>query len=132
MFYSDSTTLGNSNLKPESAVAIELGLRYTSSMFSFSAAYFNRNSEDLIDYVKDTADAKWKANNIQEVTTGGFELESTLKYNLSSLTQNIRLGYTYIDDDVKGVTEYTFFSLFNQFFEKTISPSDPSINGPTV
>ena len=51
-------------MKPESAVAVELGLRYTSSIFSFSAAYFNLNSEDLIDYVKDTEVARWEANNI--------------------------------------------------------------------
>jgi iron complex outermembrane receptor protein len=137
LFYSDSTTLGNANLKPESAVAIELGLRYTSSMFSFSAAYFNRNSEDLIDYVKDTADAKWEANNIQEVTTGGFELESTLKYNLSSLPQNIRLGYTYIDDDVKGVTEYTFSrysinSLKNHFTIRSLNQWSNSITSGVV
>ena len=108
LFYSDSTTIGNANLKPESAVAVELGLRYTSSMFSFSAAYFNRNSENLIDYVKDTEAARWEANNIQEVTTGGFEFESTFKYTFSIHPQSFRLGYTYIDDDVKGVMEYNF------------------------
>jgi len=99
LFYSDSTTIGNANLKPESAVAVELGLRYTGSIFSFSAAYFNRNSEDLIDYVKDTEAARWEANNIQEVTTGGFEFESTFKYTFSIHPQSFRLGYTYIDDE---------------------------------
>lgn len=108
LYYSDRTTLGNENLKPESAVAAELGLRYTNSTFSFNAAYFTRNSENLIDYVKDAEEALWEANNIQEVTTSGFELETTINYPLFDQNQSLRVGYTYIDDDVQGVTEYEF------------------------
>ena len=137
LFYSDSTTIGNANLKPESAVAVELGLRYTSSMFSFSAAYFNRNSENLIDYVKDTEAARWEANNIQEVTTGGFEFESTFKYTFSIHPQSFRLGYTYIDDDVKGVTEYNFSrysinSLKNHFTLRSFNQWSNTISSGIV
>lgn len=108
LYYSDRTTLGNENLKPESALAAELGFRFTNSISSLNAAYFIRNSENLIDYVKDTEEALWVANNIQEVTTEGFELEYSYNYSLFKQPQSIRLGYTYIDDDVKGVTEYNF------------------------
>ena len=137
LFYSDSTTIGNANLKPESAVAVELGLRYTGSMFSFSAAYFNRNSEDLIDYVKDTEAARWEANNIQEVTTGGFEFESTFKYTFSIHPQSFRLGYTYIDDEVKGVTEYNFSrysinSLKNHFTLRSFNQWSNTISSGIV
>jgi iron complex outermembrane receptor protein len=108
LYYNDRTTLGNPDLKPESALALELGARYVNTNFSLSAAYFNRNSENLIDYVKDTEDALWEANNIQEVTTSGFEFESNISYLISKLPQSLRIGYTYINDDVKGVTEYNF------------------------
>ena len=108
LYYSDRTTLGNENLKPESALAAELGFRFTNSISSLNAAYFIRNSENLIDYVKDTEEALWVANNIQEVTTEGFELEYSYNYSLFKQPQSVRLGYTYIDDDVKGVTEYNF------------------------
>ena len=137
LFYSDSTTIGNANLKPESAVAVELGLRYTGSIFSFSAAYFNRNSEDLIDYVKDTEAARWEANNIQEVTTGGFEFESTFKYTFSIHPQSFRMGYTYIDDEVKGVTEYNFSrysinSLKNHFALRSFNQWSNTISSGIV
>ena len=137
LFYSDSTTIGNANLKPESAVAVELGLRYTGSMFSFSVAYFNRNSEDLIDYVKDTEAARWEANNIQEVTTGGFEFESIFKYTFSIHPQSFRLGYTYIDDEVKGVTEYNFSrysinSLKNHFTLRSFNQWSNTISSGIV
>ena len=108
LYYNDRTTLGNPDLKPESALALELGARYVNTNFSFSAAYFNRNSENLIDYVKDTEDALWEANNIQEVTTSGFEFESNISYSINKQPQSLRIGYTYINDDVKGVTEYNF------------------------
>jgi vitamin B12 transporter len=50
----------------------------------------------------------WEANNIQEVTTSGFEFESNISYSISKQLQSLRIGYTYINDDVKGVTEYNF------------------------
>mgnify|MGYP001400536836 CR=1 FL=1 len=126
LFYSDRTTSGNENLKPESALAAELGFRHTNSTYSFSAAYFIRNPENLIDYVKDREEALWVANNIQKVTTKGFELEYNHNYSLFNQPQSFRLGYTYIDDDVKGVSEYNFSrysinSLKNHFILKSFN-----------
>ena len=137
LFYNSSQTQGNPNLKPERATAAELGFRYSTANFSFSSAYFIRNSENLIDYVKNTEEALWEANNIQEVTTGGFELESTFKYTFSTHPQSFRLGYTYIDDDVKGVTEYTFSrysinSLKNHFTIRSINQWSNSISSGIV
>ena len=137
LFYNSPQTQGNPNLKPERATAAELGFRYSTANFSFSSAYFIRNSENLIDYVKNTEEALWEANNIQEVTTGGFELESTFKYTFSTHPQSFRLGYTYIDDDVKGVTEYTFSrysinSLKNHFTIRSINQWSNSISSGIV
>ena len=137
LFYSDRTTTGNPNLKPESATAAELGLRYNSSNFSFSGAYFIRNSENLIDYVKNTEEALWEANNIQEVTTDGFELESNFKYSFLEQPQSFRLGYTYIDDQVKGAAEYNFSrysinSLKNHLTLRSINQWSNSISSGVV
>ena len=137
LYYSDRTTLGNPDLKPESALASELGIRYVTSNFSISAAYFNRNSEDLIDWVKDTEEALWEANNIQEVTTRGFEVESKLSYSFLEKPQSIRIGYTYIDDDVKGVTGYNFSrysinSLKNHFTLKAFNTWPKSFSSTVV
>ncbi len=108
LYYSDRTTLGNANLKPESAIATEFGIRYSGDFFSFSSIYFNRSSKDLIDYVKNTEDALWEANNIQRVTTTGYEFNTQYKYRFGEKPQSIQLGYTYIDDNVKGVVNYAF------------------------
>lgn len=108
LYYSDRTTLGNAKLKPENAIATEFGIRYTGETFTFSTNYFNRNSKDLIDYVKNLEEDLWTANNIQRVVTTGLELDTQYKYRFKENPQSIQLGYTYIDDNIKGVANYNF------------------------
>ena len=137
LYYSSPEISGNENLKPESAVATELGLRYINTIFSFNAAYFIRNSENLIDYVKNTGDILWQANNIQEVTTQGFEFETNINYVVAEQPQVLRLGYTYIDDDVKGVTQYEFSrysinSLKNHFTLRSFNQWSNTISSGIV
>ena len=102
LYYSDRTTVGNENLNPESATSTELGLKYNSSNFKFSAALFNRNAKNIIDYVKTSEDDLWKAENIGSLTTKGFEFDISYSfkstYSLSNVN-SISLGYTNINDD---------------------------------
>ena len=79
----------------------------------------------------------WEANNIQEVTTRGFEVESKLSYTFLEKPQSIRIGYTYIDDDVKGVTGYNFSrysinSLKNHFTIKAFNTWSKSFSSTVV
>ena len=101
LFYSDPTTIGNENLEPEEALTQELGIKYTKGNFSGSIAIFNRDSNNLIDYVKDKSDDLWEATNIQDLNTIGLEANASFNYTLSGFTQNIALGYTYLDEDLK-------------------------------
>ena len=102
LYYSDRTTVGNENLNPESATSTELGLKYNSSNFKFSAALFNRNAKNIIDYVKVSENDLWKAENIGSLTTKGFEFDISYSfkstYSLSNVN-SISLGYTNINDD---------------------------------
>ena len=52
LYYSDNTTDGNPNLKPEEAFAQEIGLKYNSGRFTTSIAMFNRDATNLIDYIR--------------------------------------------------------------------------------
>ena len=101
LFYSDPTTIGNENLDPEEALTEELGIKYTKGSFSGSIALFNRDSNNLIDYVKDKSDDLWEATNIQDLNTIGLEANASLNYMMSGFNQNISLGYTYLDEDLK-------------------------------
>ena len=100
LYYSDRTTLGNPNLKPEEAFSKEVGLRYTGEGFQIYTAYFNRKAKNLIDYVKFNESDLWQATNLRELITTGGEMELSYRFRLRKQNQNIRLGYTYLIDDL--------------------------------
>ena len=103
LFYSDRTTLGNPDLKPEEALNKELGLRFNSNPLRFYLAYFERQAENLIDYVKATEESLWEATNIRSVTTQGFEMEMNYPFLIGKKEQFLKLGYTYLSDDLSEV-----------------------------
>jgi len=101
LFYTDRTTIGNPDLKPEEALAKELGLRFTSQALTFYVAYFDRQAENLIDYVKATAEDLWEATNIRSVNTQGVEMELQYPFIIGKQPQVLKWGYTYLTDDLK-------------------------------
>jgi iron complex outermembrane receptor protein len=112
MFYIGPTTLGNPNLEPESALSEEIGMKLNTNKFLFDIALFNRKSDNLIDWTKDNEGDKWETRNFSEVKTKGIETNLNYKFNLKKYTQNINIGYTYIDDDIiDNDVEYTQYSL---------------------
>lgn len=119
MYYKSATTIGNSNLEPEKAFAQEIGFKWNSSRFEASVTAFNRNSNHLIDYVKMVVTDKWQAQNIQDVTTKGFETQLLYKFTVNSLDQKVQIGYSFIEDDVKHSTynfsQYALNSMKHQF-----------------
>ncbi len=100
LFYSDLNTEGNANLKPEKALSQEVGLRYNRARVQVYVAYFNRQATNLIDYIKSNEADKWQANNIQELTTNGFEAEMQWGFLLENQPQKLVLGYTFLKDDL--------------------------------
>ena len=110
LYYSDRTTVGNENLNPESATSTELGLKYNSSNFKFSAALFNRSAKNIIDYVKSSENDLWKAENIGSLTTKGYEFDISYSFKSSydlSNVNSISIGYTNIRDN-NYVTDINF------------------------
>ena len=118
LFYADRTSIGNENLKPEDAFSWELGLQFSAAKTSATVALFNRDTENLIDYVKFTETALWEAQNFAALSTTGFEFIGTQSYSLFGQAQKISLGYTYIDDAIKEVqvpfSRYAINSLKHQ------------------
>lgn len=74
LYYSDPTTAGNENLKPEKAYSLESGWSFSpvrNVRLSFSA--FARREMDTIDFTKITsADPKFIARNISRALAGGL------------------------------------------------------------
>ena len=134
LFYSDPTTLGNEDLNPEEAITEEIGMKYSKGQFIASMAIFNRDSNNLIDYVKETEDDLWQATNIQNLNSIGFETNASYGFEISNLKQNIAFGYTYLEENLDNLninfSRYSINSLKHHFtatyssqFSKYISQS---------
>lgn len=119
LYYSDPTTLGNEDLKPEEALTEELGLRWNKNNLQFSAAAFLRQAENLIDYIRPTEEGRFEATNVREVNTHGIELDAKIQFNLGNQPQQVQAGYVYLNDDVKSIevnsSRYTINSLRHHF-----------------
>ncbi len=126
---------GNKNLKPETAFTQELGYKYATNKVQLNASVFYRVSKDLIDYVKETAESPfYKAENLRTITTKGFELSAMMPFEVLNNMQQLKFGYTFLEDNYVGVDVYKSRYLLNntikhhltaslqtQFFKKIIN-----------
>lgn len=80
LYYSDPTTIGNPNLKPESAWSGEGGVDWTPGRrFTVSATGFYSHQHDAIDYVRANASLPWQAENLSGLRYTGVEASATWK-----------------------------------------------------
>ena len=112
LYYVGRTDLGNENLEPEKALSEEIGLKYFGEKFNAYIAVFNRSSDNLIDYTKENEADKWQATNLKSLTSTGAELNLSSSFKSGLYTQNISLGYTYLDENLNDIkTAYSKYVL---------------------
>lgn len=109
LYYKDPTTVGNANLRPESAVTFELGGEYRLPGIEFRGSVFRRNGTDMIDYLAstDTAIKVFTAANITTIEITGFEAGITFPGEVNrdeSLTQFQALKLAVNYNDVQNAT----------------------------
>lgn len=82
LYYSDPTTVGNANLKPESAWSSDLGVDWNAgAKLSFSATGFYSRQHDSIDYVRAAEQDPWQAVNLSGLAFAGVETKATWSVN---------------------------------------------------
>ena len=122
LYYNDRSTIGNSNLKPEEAFAQEIGLKFNSGRFTSSVAIFNRDADNLIDFIRPDITSKYEATNIAKVNTKGFELNTETRFKLNEFNQTLSFGYNYLNDDIldqnKDLSRYSLNTLKHQFITR--------------
>ena len=136
LYYNGPTTQGNPDLKPESALSEELGIKYTSDNLQLNVALFNRMADDLIDWTKENEADKWQAKNFSKVATKGVETSMSYNFKIKDYKQLLLINYSFIDDDIKDVdvayTRYSLNSIKHQlsstFTSKFFSLLDQSIS----
>ena len=120
LFYNDSSTTGNPNLKPEEAIAQEIGLKYTNNNFFTSLSLFSRASDNIIDFIKqDDLQPKFIATNITQVYTQGFEFDANYTIKIKEFNQSLAIGYTFLEDDItdqnRSLSRYRLNTLKHHF-----------------
>lgn len=120
LYYNDSTTTGNPNLEVEEAFAQEIGIKYFSPKFSWALALYNRDAQNLIDFIRlNTASTIYTATNIAEVNTKGFEVDAAYHFKLNTFNQTLAVGYNFLDDNIldqnKDLSRYSLNTLKHHF-----------------
>ena len=122
LYYNDRSTIGNSNLKPEEAFAQEIGLKFNSGRFTSSVAIFNRDADNLIDFIRPDVTSKYEATNIAKVNTKGFEVNTDYRFKINEYNQTVSFGYNYLNDDIldqnKDLSRYSLNTLKHQFITR--------------
>jgi len=92
LYYSDPTTIGNPNLKPEFAWSGNAGADWNvGSKLTLSGSGFYSQQHDTIDYVRSSPAQRWQAANLNGLHFAGGEARLTW---IPIRTQSVRVSYT--------------------------------------
>ncbi len=95
LYYSDPTTLGNPNLKPESAWNYEGGVDwYPTPRIGATLTVFYSRQKNTIDYLRASAADPWQASNLPGLHFAGTE--STVEWQ-ASRTTTLKLAWTLLE-----------------------------------
>ncbi|HUD55258.1 MAG TPA: TonB-dependent receptor [Terracidiphilus sp.] len=115
LYYSDPTTLGNPNLKPESAWNFENGVDwYPTPRIGATLTVFYSRQKDTIDYTRASSSDPWQASNLPGLHFAGTE--SALDWRVSRTSQ-VKFSWTLLfgaQSALHGLeSEYVFNYPFN-------------------
>ena len=110
IYYSSPSTLGNTNLKPESATSYEAGLdAYLRSDLHAAVTVFQRRDSNVIDYVEPAGSAIFQAQNLPRLHFTG--VEASVVYE-PVRGQHVSVSFAALHGQFASpeniVTEYTF------------------------
>jgi iron complex outermembrane receptor protein len=103
MFYDTAANQGNPKLKPEQAYTYESGFRWYQGHFGGNLSAFLRDEEDVIDWTRASDQDPWKARNIAEIGTRGFEIGVDFypeTFSGLAFISAVNIAYTYLDSDL--------------------------------
>ncbi|MFC5861347.1 TonB-dependent receptor plug domain-containing protein [Acidicapsa dinghuensis] len=92
LYYSDPTTIGNPNLKPESAWSGDAGVDWNpGTRLSVATTGFYSRQHDSIDYVRVAEQDPWQAVNLSGLSFTGVEAKATWKV---ARNETVRFAWT--------------------------------------
>tara|TARA_B110000971_G_scaffold217924_1_gene255774 strand:- start:1143 stop:1913 length:771 start_codon:yes stop_codon:yes gene_type:complete len=81
LYYKSPTDTGNINLRPEYSINKEIGLKWNGRSHKTTFTYYKREGRNMIDWVLINGDSIWRTQNLNQLTTIGYELNSKIDIN---------------------------------------------------
>lgn len=95
LYYKGPSNIGNEHLMPEKSLYWEGGFKFHENNLNASLSYFQRNTSDFIDWVKDSLTAPWQPNNFSKIKMQGFRFSSDYRFYSNNNNLNILAGISY-------------------------------------
>lgn len=121
LFYIGPTNIGNTNLQPEQARSFEFGGKWSQANWRGELVYFNRHSENLIEWTRNEESEPWQPQNFNEVNFNGVEASVHYRVNPTQRSvqlKEVMLSYNFIDADFRAMpgveSRYALTALRNQ------------------
>ena len=115
LYYKGPANEGNPFLLPEEAVGYELDYRLKNNYLDFSLAGFYTQGTNLIDWVKQDLNDKWKTMNYTTLNTLGAEVTCNVFLNkiLSNqkILKKLAIDYTWLHQDKKDAEQISNYTL---------------------
>ncbi len=109
LYYFDPRHQASPDLDPEKSWDTEVGIDwYPASSWLFRGNLFYRWEDDVIDWVRDSAELKWETINIREVQAGGIEVSLAKSLGTGAMLQ---IQYSYLaltTDEFPVLSKYVF------------------------
>lgn len=103
LYYSSPTNQGNTNLTAERSTNKELGLKWSRYPYNITFTYYKREGENMIDWILLNGDSIWRTQNLVQLTTTGYELNSKIDINKILNTNlpvsNLSINYAINESD---------------------------------
>lgn len=80
LFYSDAANIGNSELRPENSLNLELGAKWHRNTWFAQASTFSRESSDFIDFVRDSISSPWQPQNFSYMRMTGADFRTSYAF----------------------------------------------------
>ncbi len=120
LYYKGPSNDGNPDLLPEHALSIDVGTKF----YIFKKSYLNFNlykrfGTNIIAWVREDADSKWKTENLTKLDTYGVELIAAFRdFKTNSFMKELSIIYSYIYQDKTAAgleSKYTLDHLSHKF-----------------
>ena len=81
LYYKSPTDTGNINLTAENSINREIGIKLNGSSHKTTFTFYKREGTNMIDWVLINGDSIWRTQNLNEITTTGYEFNSRIDIN---------------------------------------------------